>query len=96
MNELRIIKVIFGTIGSVILGLIFMGGLDLDDIRFQRNLRKLKKESWFKELSDNGWYYERIFQNEVVREYLLQDKIVEKLKNDVQERNYLISIIKTS
>ncbi|KPL61007.1 hypothetical protein [Rossellomorea vietnamensis] len=94
---MRIVKIIFGTIGSVILGLLFMGGgLDLDDIRFQRNIRKLKKEGWFKELSDNGLYYERIFHNEAVREYLLQDNIVVKVKNNEQERNHLISLIKSS
>lgn len=72
------------------------GGLDIDDIRFHKNIRKLKKEGWFKELSDNANYYERIFHNEVVREYLLQDNIVEKIKKDEQERNNLISLIKAS
>lgn len=91
------VKIILGTIGSVILGLLFMGGgLDVDDIRFQKNIRKLKKEAWFKELSDNAIYYERIFHNEVVREYLLQDNIVGKIKNDEQERYKLISLIKSS
>ncbi|PFG05309.1 hypothetical protein [Bacillus sp. es.034] len=93
---MRIVKIILGTIGSVILGIIFMGGLDLDDIRFQKNIRKLKKEGWFKELSDNGMYYERIFHNEAVREYLLQDNIVVKIKNDGEERYKLISLIKSS
>ncbi|WGG44626.1 hypothetical protein [Rossellomorea sp. DA94] len=93
---MRIVKIIFGTIGSVILGFLFMGGLDLDDIKFQKNIRKLKKEGWFKELSDNGMYYERIFHNESVREYLLQENIVVKLKNDEEERYKLISLIKSS
>lgn len=72
------------------------GGLDLDEIKFQKNIRMLKKEVWFKELSDNAIYYERIFHNEVVREYLLQDNIVVKIKNDEQERYKLISLIKSS
>ncbi|UTE76719.1 hypothetical protein [Rossellomorea sp. KS-H15a] len=93
---MRIVKIILGTIGSVILGLLFMGGLDLDDIRFQKNIRKLKKEGWFKELSDNGMYYERIFHNEAVREYLLQENIVVKINNDEGKRNKLISLIKSS
>lgn len=92
--KIRIIKLIFGTVGSVILGFVFMGAIDLDDIKLQKNIRKLKKERWFKELSDNGMYYERIYQNEAVREYLLQDNIVEKIKNNEQERIYLISLIK--
>ncbi|WP_061809445.1 hypothetical protein [Rossellomorea vietnamensis] len=93
---MRIVKIILGTIGSVILVLLFMGGLDLDDIRFQKNIRKLKKEGWFKELSDNGMYYERIFHNEAVREYLLQENIVVKINNDEGKRNKLISLIKSS
>jgi hypothetical protein len=91
---MKFIKLIFGFIGSVILGLLFMGGLDMDDIKFSRNIRKLRRENWFKELTDNGIYYERIYQNQKFREYLCQDKIVEKIINDEQERNYLISLIK--
>ena len=93
---MRTVKIILGTIGSVILGFLFMGGLDLDDIRFQKNIRKLKKEGWFKELSDNGMYYERIFHNEAVREYLLQENIVVKIKNDGEEKYKLISLIKAA
>ncbi|MEH7180160.1 hypothetical protein [Neobacillus vireti] len=91
---MKFIKLIVGFIGSVILGLLFMGGLDMDDIRFSRNIRKLKRESWFRELADNGRYYEKIYQNQKFREYLCQDKIVEKIINDEQERTYLISLIK--
>ncbi|MBM7662821.1 hypothetical protein JOC85_003632 [Bacillus mesophilus] len=91
---MKMIKMIVGFIVSVFLGLLFMGGLDIEDIKFSRNIRKLKKESWFKELSDNGIYYEKIYQNPKVREYLCQEHIVEKVINNEQERTYLISLLK--
>jgi hypothetical protein len=87
-------KKVFGVILSFILGLLFLGGLDLDDLKFKNNIRKLKRLSWFKELSDNGRYYEKIYQNQTFREYLCQDDIVEKIINDEQERTYCISLIK--
>ncbi len=88
------LKLIFGIVFSIILGFIFSGGFDLDDIKFSRNIRKLKKERWFKELSDNGFYYEKIYQNQKVQDYLCQDNIVEKIRNNEQERNYFLSLIK--
>ncbi|WP_349408773.1 hypothetical protein [Pseudalkalibacillus sp. SCS-8] len=91
--KIKTLKLIGGTVVSVILGFVFNGGLDLEDLKFQRSIRKLRKESWFKELSDNGWYYERIYHNEAVREYLLQDNIVEKIKKDEQHQRYLKSLI---
>lgn len=87
-------KLIFGFIISLILGLLFMGGIDLDDIKFRKNIKKLKRESWFRELSDNGIYYEKIYQNQEFQNYLCQDNIVEKVINDEKERSYLISLIK--
>ncbi|KIL50609.1 hypothetical protein KP78_06100 [Jeotgalibacillus soli] len=71
-----------------------MGGIDLDDIKFRKNIKKLKRESWFRELSDNGIYYEKIYQNQEFQYYLRQDNIVEKVINDEKERSYLISLIK--
>ncbi|MCA1031269.1 hypothetical protein LCL95_09555 [Bacillus timonensis] len=91
---MKAIKSIFGVMASIFLGLLFMGGLDIDDIKFSRNIRKLKKESWFKELSDNGYYYEKIYQNPRIREYLRQDHIVEKIIRNEHERTYFISLIK--
>ena len=41
-------------------------------------------------------YYERIFHNEAVREYLLQENIVVKIKNDGEEKYKLISLIKAA
>ncbi|WP_041086186.1 hypothetical protein [Jeotgalibacillus soli] len=87
-------RLIFGFIISLILGLLFMGGIDLDDIKFRKNIKKLKRESWFRELSDNGIYYEKIYQNQEFQYYLRQDNIVEKVINDEKERSYLISLIK--
>jgi hypothetical protein len=87
-------KLIFGFIISLILGLLFMGGIDLDDIKFRKNIKKLKRESWFRELSNNGIYYEKIYQNQEFQNYLCQDNIVEKVINDEIERIYLISLIK--
>lgn len=71
-----------------------MGGIDLDDIKFRKNIKKLNRESWFRELSDNGIYYEKIYQNQEFQNYLCQDNIVEKVINDEKERSYLISMIK--
>jgi hypothetical protein len=87
-------KLLFGLVLSLILGLLFMGGIDLDDIKFRKNIRRLKRESWFRELSDNGIYYEKIYQNQEFQNYLCQDNIVEKVMNDEKEKSYLLSLIK--
>jgi hypothetical protein len=87
-------KLLFGFVLSLILGLLFMGGIDLDDIKFRKNIRRLKRESWFRELSDNWIYYEKIYQNQEFQNYLCQDNIVEKVMNDEKEKSYLLSLIK--
>ncbi|WP_227395935.1 hypothetical protein [Jeotgalibacillus aurantiacus] len=82
------IKMTLGIVASVILGFIFMGGLDLDDITFRRNIMRLKREEWFKKIIKSGYHYNEIYDNPKVREYLLQENIVSKIKNNEKEREY--------
>lgn len=86
----------FKVVAAVILGLLFSGGIDLDDIKFHRSIRRLKKEKWFKELSDDGRYYESIYQNEEFKNYITKNGIVEKVIHDFDERERLLSFIRRS
>ena len=86
-------KNLFKVIAAVILGLLFSGGIDLDDLKFKRNIRKLKKEKWFKELCDDGRYYESIFQNEELKDYLTGERIVEKILHTKEEKERFLSFI---
>lgn len=90
----KIIKTIFYLFLSFILGVLFLGSVDLYDIRFKSNIRRLKKEVWFKNLNDSAVYYEKIYQNQKLKDYLSQDNIVKKILEDEQEKEYLISLIK--
>lgn len=90
---IKTIKSVFAVAASILLGLLFGGGIDLDDIKFQRNIRKLKKEAWFRKLESDGLYYERIYQNPKVREYLLQDKVVDRITKNENEKEHLIQLI---
>ncbi|MEH7883912.1 hypothetical protein V7654_06260 [Bacillus sp. JJ1609] len=78
---------------AVILGLLFSGGIDLDDLKFKRNIRKLKKEKWFKELCADGRYFESIYQNEELKDYLTGERIVEKILHNKEEKESFISFI---
>jgi hypothetical protein len=86
-------KNFFKVIAAVILGLLFSGGIDLDDLKFKRSIRKLKKEKWFKELCDDGRYYESIFQNEELKDYLTGERIVEKILHNKEEKERFLSFI---
>jgi hypothetical protein len=87
-------KNFFKFIAAFILGLLFSGGLDMDDIKFQRNIRKLKKEKWFKDMSDNGRYYESIYHNQELKNYLITNGITDKIINNKEERERFLSFIK--
>ena len=78
---------------SIILGWLFSGGIDLDDITFQRNIRKLKKEKWFKKLSDDGYYYENIYHNPNLKGNITKKGIVNKIIQDQEERDYFLKLI---
>jgi hypothetical protein len=82
--------------GAFVLGLLFSGAVDLDDLKFRRNIGKLKKEKWFKELSDNGRFYESIYQNEALKEYLTQKGIVERILHDKDEKEQFLRFIHKS
>ncbi|RBW68261.1 hypothetical protein [Bacillus taeanensis] len=69
-------------------------GMSPDEIQFKRNVKKLKNENWFKEKYDDALYYERIFQDADIRNYLTQKGIVKKLRNDKKEKEHFLSIIK--
>ncbi|MEH7444164.1 hypothetical protein V7201_17770 [Bacillus sp. JJ1122] len=86
-------KNFFKVIAAVILGLLFSGGIDLEDLKFKKNIRKLKKEKWFKELCDDGRYYESIFQNEGLKDYLTEERIVEKILHNKEEKERFLSFI---
>ncbi|RIW34634.1 hypothetical protein D3H55_08960 [Bacillus salacetis] len=82
---------------GLLLGLLFIGSAyGPDDYRFGKTIRRLKKENWFKQLSDNGYYFEKIYHNPETREFLLQENIVERLKENEREREYFVSLIKES
>lgn len=83
-------------VAAVILGLIFSGGIDLDDIKFRRSIIRLKKEKWFKELSDDGCYYESIYKNEEFKNYVTKNGMVEKVIHDLEERERFLSFIRRS
>jgi hypothetical protein len=89
----KFIKTVLGLIVSIILGLLMGGVFDLEYLKVKRNI-KLKKESWFRELSENGIYYERINNSHEIHDYLLQENIVEKVRKDENEKSHLISLIK--
>jgi hypothetical protein len=89
----KFIKTVLGLIVSIILGLLMGGVFDLEDLKVKRNI-KLKKESWFRELSENGIYYERINNSHEIHDYLLQENIIEKIRKDENEKSHLISLIK--
>lgn len=86
-------KNFFKVIAAVVVGLLFSGGIDLDDLKFKKNIRKLKKEKWFKELCDDGRYYESIFQNEELKDYLTEERIVEKILHNKEEKERFLSLI---
>ncbi|MCA1055459.1 hypothetical protein LCM10_10725 [Rossellomorea aquimaris] len=86
-------KKIFKVVFAALLGWLFAGGIDLDDIAFRRNVRKLKGEKWFKELSGNGLYYERIYHNPELQAYVNQKGRVERILADSRERERFVSMI---
>ena len=83
----------FKLIGAFLLGLFLSGAVELDDLKFRRNIRKLKKEQWFKEFSDNGRYYESIYQNPALKDYLTQKGIIERILQDKDEKEKFLSFI---
>lgn len=86
----------FKVIVAFLLGLFLSGAVDLDDLKFRRNIRKLKKEQWFKEFSDNGRYYESIYQNQALKNYLTQKGIVQRILQDKDERETFLGFIQKS
>ncbi|KIL51557.1 hypothetical protein KP77_10690 [Jeotgalibacillus alimentarius] len=92
---LKVIKLSAGLVASIVLGLIFGGGIDLDDIKFRKNMKRLKKEPWFKKIEQDGLYYEKIYQNEALKEYLFQDDIVNRILEDEKEKDQLIKLIQS-
>ncbi|MFU8692711.1 hypothetical protein ACNA6I_23135 (plasmid) [Rossellomorea sp. FS2] len=92
---MRGLKVFFGTIASVLLGILFLGAIDLDDIKYKKNINKLKKENWFKELADNGVYYSKFHDDPVVREFLMKENIVKDMKEDERKREEFEKLLKS-
>jgi len=67
-------------------------GLSPDEIKFNRNLKILSNEDWFKNFYNDARLFDKI-NSPRIREYLTKDGIAEKLKQDNNERDNFIKML---
>jgi hypothetical protein len=81
------------TLIDFLLGLFL--GLDPSEMTFKRNIKRLRKEEWFKKLSDDARYYENIYLNPVLKDYINKEGTLERIFQNEREKQYFISKITT-